>query len=414
MSTQQPTAPHDHDDQNDRGARPQRGARGRRRPAKAAQQARTERRWQPSTVTPVVRALAWAMLIAQALIVVTGALVRLTGSGLGCPDWPTCDGVSITNTPDMGIHGFIEFGNRLLGVVLGLICLATVIMLLRLIAARWDLFLISLALTLVVPVQAVIGGISVHMELNPWIVAAHFVPSAVCVALSAYFVRRTYDAGGPRTPIGTPALRGLAWTIAVLTVIIVIMGVLTTGAGPHAGDEVSARNGLPIVLMARLHAAPVWLLVIATVAGIVAAHRQRLPEVRRPLVVLLIVELAQGVVGYIQYFTGLPVWLVALHMAGLCVVIAASTAVLDSVYRRAPLPPADTLLAPRGRTDLPPEAAAEADAGGSAAAGAESDPTAESGPTAEPGPAGAAQPGADTGAAHGTGAGRGTAPGAGG
>ncbi len=293
----------------------------------------------PRTVTPFVRLLAWAMLVAQSLLVVTGALVRLTGSGLGCSDWPTCNGKTIYNTPEMGIHGYIEFGNRLLGVVLGIICLVTVIALLRMIRTRWDLFLISVLLLAVVPVQAVIGGISVLMKLNPWIVAGHFIPSAAAVALSAYFVRRTYDAGGKPTPLGSRGLRTLAWIIGGLTVIIVVMGVLTTGAGPHAGDQLSARNNLPTVVMARLHAAPVWALVAATIAALVMARRQHVAPAVKPLTVLLIVEALQGVIGYIQYFTGLPVWLVALHMVGLCIVIAASTAVVDSVYKRKALLP---------------------------------------------------------------------------
>ncbi|MCQ9366703.1 COX15/CtaA family protein [Brevibacterium sp. 50QC2O2] len=307
-------------------------------PAGPAAGATLRDRLQPTEVNATVRATAWLLLIANSAIIVTGALVRLTGSGLGCDNWPTCNGVTIAPAADAGIHGAIEFGNRLLGVVLFIICLVAITAVWRLRRTRKDLFWLPIVLTLVVPVQAVIGGISVHMELNPWIVAAHFVPSAVCVALSAYLVLRTHDAGGPTEPVGTALLRGLQWAIGILTALTVVLGVLVTGAGPHAGDAISARNGLPMVIIARMHAFPVWLLVIATVWGLVLSTRLGLVAVRRALWVMLAAEVVQGLIGYLQYFLGVPVALVALHIVGLCFVIAAATAVTDSAYRRAPLP----------------------------------------------------------------------------
>ena len=295
------------------------------------------RAWQPTEVTRLIQVVAWVILAAQSFIMVTGALVRLTGSGLGCPDWPTCDGRSITNTPEMGIHGYIEFGNRVLGVVLAVICIAAVIILFRLRKQRRDLFVMSLLLFLVVPFQAVLGGITVHMQLNPWIVAGHFLPSAAAVALSAYFVRRTHDAGGAPESRAPGTLRLLAWITGGLVVITVLLGVLTTGAGPHAGDEISARNGFPVELMTRLHAAPVWLLVVVTVALLVQATRLKQPRVRAAAIALLVVEILQGVIGYTQFFTGLPVWLVAAHMLGMCLVLTAAVFTVDSAYTRAPL-----------------------------------------------------------------------------
>lgn len=280
-----------------------------------------------------IRFAAWAMLIAQAGIIFTGGIVRLTGSGLGCSDWPKCTPDSLVATPEMGIHGVIEFGNRLLAVVLALIGVAILVLLWRIRKERKDLFWLNIALTAIVPVQAVMGGITVWTKLNPWVVAGHFVPSAIAVGVAAYFVRRTYDTGvrtGEKAPSPLPAL---GWAILALTAIVVLFGVLTTGAGPHSGSTISTRNGLDNIWITRLHAFPVWLLVIATIVALVYARKRWAPMVR-PLVVLLIVELAQGLIGYIQYFTGVPWVLVAFHMIGLSATIAASVAVLDSAYPR--------------------------------------------------------------------------------
>ncbi len=280
-----------------------------------------------------IRFAAWAMLIAQAGIIFTGGIVRLTGSGLGCSDWPKCTPDSLVATPEMGIHGVIEFGNRLLAVVLALIGVAILVLLWRIRKERKDLFWLNIALTAIVPVQAVMGGITVWTKLNPWVVAGHFVPSAIAVGVAAYFVRRTYDTGvrtGEKAPSPLPAL---GWAILALTAVIVLFGVLTTGAGPHSGSTISTRNGLDNIWITRLHAFPVWLLVIATIVALVYARKRWAPMVR-PLVVLLIVELAQGLIGYIQYFTGVPWVLVAFHMIGLSATIAASVAVLDSAYPR--------------------------------------------------------------------------------
>ena len=296
---------------------------------------RWRRRWQPRAVTPLVQRIAWLMLIAQSGIVVSGGIVRLTGSGLGCPTWPRCTDESWATTPAMGIHGFIEYGNRMLGVLLGLIGLLSIFVVWRLRKHRPDLFIFAFSLTAIVPIQAVIGGISVHMELNPWIVAAHFIPSAIAVAVSAIFVRRTYDTGIRDASLSRPAsLKIIGLCITVLTIVVVVLGVLTTGAGPHAGDAQSARNGLDPLLISRLHALPVWLLVGVTIGGLFLAQRYRLQMVIRTFGVLFLVELAQGAIGYVQYFLGLPEAIVALHLLGACAVIAAAAAAVDSLYPR--------------------------------------------------------------------------------
>ena len=285
-------------------------------------------------VTKKIRIAAWAMLIAQAGIILTGGIVRLTGSGLGCSDWPKCTPDSLVATSEMGIHGAIEFGNRLLAVALAILGVCIALLLWKGRKQRPDLFWLNIGLLAIVPVQAVVGGITVWTKLNPWVVAGHFVPSAVAVGVAAYFVRRTYDTGVHLKFKAPAPLPTLGWIILGLTAIVVIFGVLTTGAGPHSGSTISTRNNLDNIWITRLHAAPVWLLVIATIFALVIARKKAQTAMIAPLIVLLIVEIAQGIIGYVQYFLGVPELLVALHMVGLSATIAASVAVLDSAYPR--------------------------------------------------------------------------------
>ncbi|HHX46947.1 MAG TPA: heme A synthase, partial [Brevibacterium sp.] len=235
---------------------------------------------------------------------------------------------------EMGIHSYIEFGNRLLAVALAILGVCIALLLWKGRKQRPDLFWLNIGLLAIAPVQAVVGGITVWTKLNPWVVAGHFVPSAVAVGVAAYFVRRTYDTGVHLKFKAPAPLPTLGWIILGLTAIVVIFGVLTTGAGPHSGSTISTRNNLDNIWITRLHAAPVWLLVIATISALVIARKKAQTAMIAPLIVLLIVEIAQGIIGYVQYFLGVPELLVALHMVGLSATIAASVAVLDSAYPR--------------------------------------------------------------------------------
>lgn len=284
-------------------------------------------------VSTSIRRAAWAMLIGQAVIILSGGIVRLTGSGLGCSDWPKCTPESLVATPEMGFHAYIEFGNRMVAIALAILGVIIFLMLWKKRNERPDLFWLNVGLLGIIPVQAVVGGVSVLMKLNPWIVAGHFVPSAVAVGVAAYFVRRTYDTGVRTTQMAPGLMRLAGWGILFLTVIIVLFGVLTTGAGPHSGSAVSTRNGFDNVWITRAHAFPVWMLVVATVTSLLLARKRWSPMVK-PLLVMLLVIVAQGLIGYIQYFTGVPWVLVAVHMVGLSATIAASVAVLDSAYPR--------------------------------------------------------------------------------
>lgn len=260
----------------------------------------------------------WLNLIAQIAIVGTGGLVRLTASGLGCPTWPTCTAESLVTTPEMGIHGVIEFGNRLLTFVLLAVCLAQLLVLWNLRRSRRDVWRLSIALVAGIPVQAVIGGVSVWMKLNPYVVGLHFVASAVMVVLAAVLVRRVVE------PNTRPTLRDVSlwsWLIALGTTVVLLVGVLTTGAGPHAGDADAPRNGLDPAILQHVHAWPAYV----TVALIVIAMTRAQARVRRAWMVVLVGFGLQITLGIWQSRTGLPVGLVGTHLVLSMVVVAAAT-----------------------------------------------------------------------------------------
>ncbi|WP_051470322.1 COX15/CtaA family protein [Arthrobacter sp. 35/47] len=283
----------------------------------------------PRTVTPLVRGLALASLVSQILIVVTGGAVRLTASGLGCPEWPRCTAESMVATPEMGMHGVIEFGNRLLTFVLTAIAVAMLVSLWNMRRTRRDLFIPAVVLLAGIPAQAVVGGITVLTQLNPWVVGWHFIISMILIVVATVLVNRARltdaETGADTEPRAAPLLRQLLVAAAGLVAAAVLLGVVVTGSGPHAGDSGAARNNLNPDLMTRIHAAPVYLLVLTVVLLVVAAYRLRVaPRLRGALVLLAVVVLAQGAVGYLQHFLHLPVALVALHMLGASLLTAAT------------------------------------------------------------------------------------------
>jgi len=276
-----------------------------------------------------LRRWAVATLVANIGIVVTGGLVRLTGSGLGCPTWPRCTADSFVSHPALGVHGAIEFGNRLLTFVLVIIAVLTFVAALcyrdptR--AARGgrrrDLRWLSAGLALGIPAQAVIGGISVLYQLNPYIVSAHLLVSMILISLSVWLVRKTRSmspsAAGPATVILTRVIFGTLW-------IALILGTLVTGSGPHAGDADVARNGLDGLLITKLHAGAAYATVAAT---LIAVARLR----SRAALLLLAVELLQAAIGVSQYVLGLPIALVAGHLLGASLATAAAANLMLSV-----------------------------------------------------------------------------------
>jgi cytochrome c oxidase assembly protein subunit 15 len=283
----------------------------------------------------LLRPLALASLIANIALVVTGAAVRLTGSGLGCPTWPKCTDASYTTTAAMGINGAIEFGNRLLGIALGLIALATFIAALIERPRRRPLIWLSLAAGLGIPGQGVVGGISVLTDLNPWVVGLHFLLSMSLIAVTYALWRRTGESDERPEPLVPAPLRSLAWSTAAAAGAVIVLGVIVTGSGPHAGDANAKRNGLDPQAIAQAHADVVFLLIGLTVALCFALRAVGAPQAAfRAAVTLLIIELGQGVIGFVQYFTNLPVLLVAAHMLGACLVWVAALAVIWSLRTR--------------------------------------------------------------------------------
>ncbi|MDO5698230.1 MAG: COX15/CtaA family protein [Dermatophilus congolensis] len=298
----------------------------------------------PTEVTGWVRAMAWASMISNAMLIVTGGAVRLTASGLGCPTWPQCTAESWTNTPEMGIHGYIEFGNRTLTFVLAAIAVLTFLSVWNL-RKRYPLFFtIALSLGLGIVVQAVVGGITVRTGLNPWVVGIHFVISAMLTAAAAVLVNRTRrvslpavaEAERPGQIAGREAgwARALAWIIGVSGALTIYLGTLVTGTGPHSGDSGEvARHTFDAYVIARVHVVPVYVIVVATLVLLYLAFSRRWPEaVRRMSVVLAALIAMQALVGYYQWFNGVPALAVAVHMAGAAALAAVVTMTVEKLY----------------------------------------------------------------------------------
>ena len=274
--------------------------------------------------SPWLRRWALASLVANIGIVVTGGAVRLTASGLGCPTWPRCNESSYHPTGELGIHGAIEFGNRLLTFVLVAVAIGTLVAAFTSRPRRPGVLRLAVLLFCGIPLQAVIGGFTVLTQLNPWVVMLHFLASMLMVALATILLRRTSDAQ-PGPGRVHPLLRRLTIGILGVAVAVVYLGTVTTGSGPHAGDLDAVRTGLDPQLIAQLHADLVFLLVGLTIACIVALFATGAPaRVRRAAVVLLAVELSQGLIGYTQYFLKLPALLVAMHMLGASLIVFAT------------------------------------------------------------------------------------------
>jgi heme a synthase len=308
-------------------------------PARSANPFRRLWNWLPTTVTRPVRVFAWLSLALQIILVGTGGAVRLTASGLGCPTWPQCEAGSFVTTPELGIHGIIEFSNRLLTVVLSIVVVLVFLMILRLRKSRPDLFWMTLVQGLSIPFQAVLGGITVLSGLNPYVVGSHFLVSVLLVVLTTNLVYRAYN--GRRGPDRLTPRWYVALTIlnAIVIAVTVLLGVLTTGSGPHAGDNSDAkalapRNGLDPALLQQIHSVPAYttfaITVLLVIIAFAARDRARWRCVRVYSLGLLGVEVAQIVIGIVQAKLGLPVALVNIHLVLAVILVAAITALLLS------------------------------------------------------------------------------------
>lgn len=288
--------------------------------------ARFARWWTPSAT--VQRQIAIATLIAQIVVALGGAIVRVTGSGLGCPTWPECAPGSVLPIadPHLGqLHQWIEFGNRLLGGAVGLV---SGLMLLVALAARpyrRRYVLLALTMPLGVVAQAVIGGFTVLMKLEWWTVALHFIPSAVLVWCAVMLVHAVDEGDGPARAVVPRPLRGLLRVMTAVLAVLLASGTLVTGAGPHAGDPGTHRLDLPVASLVQFHADFLFLYLGMVVALGFALRVVAAPHTiwRRYWALIAVVAL-QGVLGMVQYRLGVPWVLVALHMLGAMLVIAAS------------------------------------------------------------------------------------------
>lgn len=292
----------------------------------------------PTRITRVTKALAWATLISNIGIIITGGAVRLTASGLGCPEWPRCTADSWVSTPEMGIHGIIEFGNRLLTYVLIAISVAMFLSVVRLVRTHRPLVVYSVIIGFGIPLQGVIGGITVWTNLNPWVVGLHFILSAGLVMTATMLLSRIRLELKHQGAFGQPLMDGArdSVTYSLAPIILgaawaaVVIGTVVTGTGPHAGDPGSPRHGFDPEFVTRLHVVPVYIL---CAAAILLVLRQRAlatsPAQRRAAWFLIAVILFQGVVGYWQHWNGLPVLLVAAHMLGSALTVVAAIGVYD-------------------------------------------------------------------------------------
>lgn len=259
-------------------------------------------------LTPVARLL----LGLQALLVLTGGAVRVTGSGLGCPTWPECTADSYTpveGQAEGAFHAWIEFGNRLLTFLLFFAAVAIVILVLK--TKRRDLRFLALSQVGGIFGQAIVGGITVLTKLNPFAVASHFILSIILIAASHSLLVRSYSAR-----IKEPRRVRFIQLHTLLTFIVIAAGTLVTGAGPHAGDSETPRLNIAITTVTAIHGYLVIALIALTIIGIYKKFDGFADDVQRRLIIFLAISLAQGVVGYAQYLLGVPEVLVIIHLLG--------------------------------------------------------------------------------------------------
>jgi len=271
------------------------------------------------------------LLFLQAALVVTGGAVRLTGSGLGCPTWPECTPGSYTPVPhqaEEALHVWIEFANRLLTFVLVIAAVVVLAAVLR--TGRKDLRGLALGQFLGIFGQGVLGGITVLTDLHPLPVAGHLILSIILIAGATSLRAQRFAPKVAETPASLT--KKIASIHVITSFAVIVLGTLVTGSGPHAGDEKAQRFGFDIRTVAWIHADVVIFLLGVTFAFFVATGTTQ--ATKRRLKIFTVIALAQGAIGYIQYFTGIPEVLVAAHLLGATLVWIAAWRVWLSVTTR--------------------------------------------------------------------------------
>ncbi|MFF8385314.1 COX15/CtaA family protein [Streptomyces kanasensis] len=273
-------------------------------------------RWTPSPRT--LRRATLAAVVMTVVIIVTGGAVRLTGSGLGCDTWPKCTDDSLFATPEQGLHGAIEFGNRMLTYVLSAAVGWAIIAARSTKPWRRSLSRLGWLQFFIVASNAVLGGITVWMGLNPWTVAGHFLAANALLTVALLtWVRAGEGDGAPRPRVPGP-VRKLGWALVGVSAVLIAAGTVVTGSGKHAGDSSDVpRMPFAYETVAQVHAAFAWLVCVGAVAMFFVLRVVDAPaDVRARGRDLLLIVVAQGALGYLQYFTGVPEVLVGAHMLG--------------------------------------------------------------------------------------------------
>lgn len=282
-----------------------------------------------------------ASLVVSVLIVVGGGVVRVTGSGLGCPTWPECTAGSLSTTPELGIHGFIEFANRLLTTVLCIAVAAVIVCASLQTTPRRSITRPAWAQFWLVIINAVVGGITVLAHLNPWIVAAHFIAAmGMLTTATLTWHRVNQHSEVPSEGSSRRLLPRLTAALVVVTGVLILAGTLVTGSGPHSGDSVAVpRMGFDWTFTVIVHGLLGTTVLALGVVVAVILHRARpgTPAAARGIGFVVVV-LAQAALGLVQSLTALPGALVALHLLGASLVwIGALRIALDNTPRRPPL-----------------------------------------------------------------------------
>jgi cytochrome c oxidase assembly protein subunit 15 len=289
-----------------------------------------------------MRLIALLGVIVNAGIIVSGGAVRLTASGLGCPTWPKCTGDSLVPTRDGGhsaLNMAIEFGNRTLTFLVLAVGVTVFVVALRLTPRRPDLLRLAALQPLGVVAQAGLGGVTVLTKLHPATVAAHYMLSAAILVAAYALYARAGEGDAPPRVLVRRWLRILALALSAVVVALLAAGTVVTGTGPHAGDADAPRFGFSIQQVAHVHSAFAWATAGLAVALMVGLRRTGATgPVRRRAAELLVVIFAQGGIGYLQYFLGVPALLVGLHMLGSALVWLATLRVLFATRDRGPEP----------------------------------------------------------------------------
>ena len=272
------------------------------------------------------------LLFLQSALVVTGGAVRVTGSGLGCPTWPECvpgSYLPVEGQAEGALHAWIEFGNRLLTFALLFAAIATFIAVFR--SRRRDLRFLAITQILGILGQGVLGGITVLTDLNPLAVASHFILSILLIAAATSLHSRRHHAQ-VRTSSTQVRISRISSLHVSLAFIVLAIGTLVTGTGPHAGDLDAPRLDFAITTITRFHSAAVWILMICTVVFYLSPDLRY--ETKRWLKIFFFLALLQGGFGYLQYFLGVPEGLVVMHLIGSVLVWISAWRIRLSVIRK--------------------------------------------------------------------------------